>query len=342
MGITIIDIAKKAGVSPSTVSRVIADHPRISTATKARVNKIMKELNYHPNMIARSLASKSTKIIGVVVPGMAEKAFQHPFFPELLRGIGSVAYQHKYNILISTVNSLREEKEVVTQFARGGITDGIILLTSRAQDPMVAELMKMGFPFVIIGRSESKQKINWVDNDNYTIGYDLTAHLLKQGHKKIAFLGLSPGFLVTVDRFEGYKQALHNWKIPVEDWLIVESRFVSDDGYHLMKVLWNRRPDPIQPTAVVTCDDLLAFGVIRYLNEHGLKVPGDLAVAGINNVPQAAYSTPTLTSVEINAFLLGSKAVELLLTGINEEYKSYSRSIIPAELIVRESTQNTH
>ncbi|HHU51925.1 MAG TPA: LacI family transcriptional regulator [Firmicutes bacterium] len=343
MRVTIKDIAKKAGVSPSTVSRVIANHPRISSATKHKVMKIMKELDYHPNMIARSLASKSSKIIGVIIPGTAERSFEHPFFPELLRGIGTVAYQHGYNILISSVTSLEEEKDTIIQFARGGITDGVILLTSRVRDPSVAELIKMSFPFVIIGRSEQESRVNWVDNDNFSIGYELTEHFIKRGHRRIAFLGLSPDFLVTVDRFNGYKQALRDHGIPVDEELVVESQFVTDDGYHLMKTFYRHRS--VQPTGIIACDDLLAFGAIKYLNEHGLEVPRDVAVAGVNNVPQAAYFSPSLTSVEINAFSLGAKAVELLLAEVNEEYtagvphtRSYSRTIIPAELIVRDST----
>lgn len=344
MSVTIIDIAKKAGVSPSTVSRVIADHPRISSATKNKVIKIMKELNYHPNMIARSLASKSSRIIGVIIPGVAEKSFQHPFFPELLRGIGSITYQHRYNILISSVTSIEEEKETIAQFARGGITDGIILLTSRVKDPSVAELVKMNFPFVIIGRAEMETSVNWVDNDNYLIGYELTEHFISQGHKRIVFLGLSPDFLVTADRFAGYKQALHDHGIPLDVSLVIESKFVTDDGYHLLKTLYSQ--GKVKPTGIIACDDLLAFGAIKYLNELGLSVPKDVAVAGVNNVPQAAYFSPALTSIEINAFSLGLKAAEMLLAEVDKGYsageshvRSYNRSIIPAELIVRESTR---
>ena len=332
--VTINDIAKKAKVSASTVSRVIADHPRISVATKEKVHRIMKELNYHPNIIARSLVNRSTKIIGVIVPGMAEQSFQHPFFPELLGGIGSIAYNNGYKILLSNVSTVEEEKQTVKEFAFGGITEGVILVASRAQDPTVNELIKTDFPFVVIGRSENPY-VNWVDNDNFVIGYQLAEHFIKQGHRKIAFLGFSPGYMVTTDRVNGYKKALQDYGLPLEDELIVENKFDSDNGYDLMKRLLVRE---IVPTGVITCDDLWAFEAIKAITDRGLRVPNDIAVAGINDVPLAKFYNPPITSVKINAFSLGTKAFEMLQTIINSEIKSYNRSFIPAELIIRDSS----
>ncbi|HEX3048281.1 MAG TPA: LacI family DNA-binding transcriptional regulator [Bacillota bacterium] len=335
MAITINDIAKIANVSASTVSRVIAGNPRISVKTRERVLKIMKENNYHPNMIARSLASKFTQIIGMIIPAMAEQAFQHPFFPEMLRGAGSIAYQNKYNILIANVNNQEEERQTIRHFARGGITDGIILLTSRVKDPAISELQKMDFPFVLIGRSENDNEINWVDNNNIAIGYQLTQHFIEQGHRKIGFIGVSPNFMVTIDRLNGYKKALQDNGIPVNPGLIEESRFIDDNGYELMRRFLARGA---APTAIIACDDLLAFGAIKVLIEKGLRIPEDMAVAGINNVPQAEYFNPSLTSVEINPFALGAKAFELLLTAIRSEYKSFNRAIVPADLVIRRSS----
>jgi DNA-binding LacI/PurR family transcriptional regulator len=336
MGVTINDIAKAADVSPSTVSRVIANNPRIGAATREKVTKIMKEMNYHPNIIARSLANKSTKIIGVIVPGTTEKAFQHPFYPEILRGVASVAHKNDYKILISTgVTSLREEKQVIDEFAKGGITEGIILMTSRVNDPSVSELMDMNFPFVIVGRPNNDKEINWVDNDNVSISYKLTKHLIEQGCRDIAFLGVSPDFIVTLDRLKGYKKALEDSCLPADEGLIVEGRFIDDTGYEMMR---NLMEDGKKPDGIIACDDLLAFGAIKYLREQGLKVPRDMAVAGFNNVPLSDYFSPTLTSVEVNPFTLGAKAFELLLASINSDFKSFNRTIVPAELIIRGST----
>jgi DNA-binding LacI/PurR family transcriptional regulator len=335
MRVTINDIAKIAKVSPSTVSRVIANNPKISIATREKVFKIMKEMNYHPNIIARSLANKSTKIIGVIIPGTAEKVFQHPFFPEVLRGISSVAYKSKYHILIASINNLEEEKQTLQQFVHGGIAEGIILLTSKVHDQSVAELIKDDFPFVLIGKPENDIEVNWVDNNNFAIGYELTQHFIKQGHKKIAFLGVSPDYIVTLERVNGYKKALMDKGLPVDESMIVESRFIDDNGYNLMQQLFERG---MTPTGVIAGDDLLAFGVIKWITEHGLNVPQDIAVAGFNNVPLSEFSHPALTSVEINAFSLGTKAFELLLAALKSNDKSYCRAIVPTELVIRDST----
>lgn len=334
MGVTLNDIAKIAKVSPSTVSRAIANNPKISVATREKIYKIMKDLNYHPNIIARSLANKSTRIIGIIIPGMAEKAFQHPFFPEVLRGISSMAHKYKYNVLISSVSTSEEEKQTLKQFAYGGIAEGIILLASKVKDPSVAELMKIKFPFVVIGKPENELEVNWVDNNNFTIGYELTQHFIKLGRKKIVFLGVSSNFIVTLDRLHGYKKALEDNGLAVDEKFIIESKFIDDNGFDLMKQLFDRG---VNPTGVIAGDDLLAFGAMRFIYEQGIKIPEEIAVAGFNNVPLANYSVPPLTSVEINAFELGAKAFELL-KAINNDSRSYNRTIVPAELVIREST----
>jgi len=335
MKVTINDVAKIANVSPSTVSRVIAGNPRISEETREKVLKIMKELNYYPNIIARSLANKSTKIIGVIVPGTTEKAFQHPFLPEILRGIASAASKNKYKILISSATSIKEEKETIDELANGAITEGIILLTSRVKDPCIQEMMKLRFPFVVVGRPSQEDKINWVDNNNSSISYELTRHFLDQGHKEIAFLGFSKEYMVTVDRLEGYKKALEEYNIKFDSKLVVEGEFIDDTGYSLAKKLFERGK---KPSAIIACDDLLAFGVIKYLNEKGIKVPQDIAVAGFNNVPLSDYFVPSLTSVEVNAFNLGYQAFQLLMNSISSNLTSINRSIVSAELIIRESS----
>ncbi len=333
--VTINDIAKAANVSPSTVSRTIANNPRISAKTRERIFKLMKEMNYHPNMIARSLANKSTRIIGVIVTGSAENAFQHPFFPEILSGIASGAYRSGYKILISSVNSAQEEKKAVSEYAMSGITSGIILLASRVRNTSADELKQMDFPFVVVGRPENERDVNWVDNDNVRVGYDLARHFIENGRREVAFLGASPEFTVTSDRLEGYRKALIENDIPVRDELIVNGKFVDDTGYGLMKELLDRG---VRPDGVIACDDLLAFGAIRCLQEKGFRIPEDIAVAGVNNVPLDEYFAPPLTSVDVNAFSLGAKAFDLLLANMTSEHRSIDRAIVPARLIVRKST----
>jgi DNA-binding LacI/PurR family transcriptional regulator len=333
---TINDVAREAGVAASTVSRVLADSPRISSETKERINKIIQELDYHPNILARSLASKTTNIVAILIPELTEKAFRHPFFPEIIRGITAMAHKYCYNILLTSVSDVKEEKKYIKELINGGIVSGLILLASRTKDPCIAELRKSKFPFVVVGRPQIEDDVNWVDNNNMSIAYDLTMHLIEQGHKKIAFVGLTPEFVVTMDRYEGYKRALQESGIEIEPDLVLNGKYIDDAGFELAKQL----PAPrLAYTAVIACDDLLAFGIMKYLNEKGLKIPDDVAIAGFNNFPLCEYVTPTLTSVKVNEFDLGSKAFQILYSNIEGNVKSFNRSIIPAELIIRKSTQ---
>ncbi len=337
MAVTINDVAKAAKVSPSTVSRVVANNPRISEKTRERVIKVMEEMDYHPNIIARSLANRSTNIIGVMIPSTTEKAFKHPFFPEVLRGITSKAYENKYKVLISSADSIEEEKEVIRELVNGSIVEGIILLTSRIKDPSIAELRKLDLPFVVVGRPEDayENEINWVDNDNFNAGYNLTKHMIDQGLKQIAFIGVSPQYIVTLDRLEGYKKALEDNKIEIIDDLIVDGKFMGDTGDNLMQSLIDRG---YKPDGVIASDDFLAFEIIKLLTEMGVNVPYDIAVAGFNNSEIAGFFNPSLTSVEVNAYSLGVKAMDILSTSIRSDYKCINRSIVPTKIIVRKST----
>lgn len=338
MGVTINDVARAAKVATSTVSRVIANNPKISAETRERVQKLIKEMNYHPNMIASSLANRSTKIIGLVVQGTTEKAFGHPFMPEIIRGITSMAHQYGYKILISSADDLEEEKELISNLSRDGIVEGIILTASRIQDPSIAELDKQKFPFVLIGRPSDSELINWVDNDNFSVSYELTKHFINQGHRKIAFLGVSSEVIVTLDRYEGYKKALEDSGIEVNPGLVVKGKFLDNSGYDMMKRLMDIKADL---TGVIACDDFIALGAIKLLMEHGISIPEDIAIAGFNNTLLAEHSIPALTSVEINAGVLGSCAFELLYNHIQNQNMDVKHTIVPAEIIQRSSSIRT-
>ncbi len=338
MAITLDDIAEKANVSPSTVSRVISNNPNISIATRKKVLKIMEQMNYQPNIIARSLANNSTKTIGMVLSSKTEgalrKAFQNPLFPEGLGGVSLVAYKNGYNVLLTSLNKLDDDKQKIRELAKGGMTDGIIYFYPRVDDPIIEELKNANTPFVVIGRPINENEVNWVDSDIFISSYKMTELLIKKGHKKIAFIGASSSFVVAVDRVEGYMKALRDYSIPVDESLIIKGKFMTDNGYELMKGVFD---EGIIPTGVIAQDDLLAFGVIRQIKEKGLRVPEDIAVAGFNNVPMSEFYTPSLTSVETHAFDVGAKACEMLLSCIKSSYNGFARTIVPSELIIRAS-----
>lgn len=337
MRATIKDIARAAGVSPSTVSRVAAGSTRIGAETRERVQRIMKEMNYHPNVLARSLVNRSAKIIGVVIPSSAESALKHPFFPEFLRGAGAEGHRNGYSILLSSAGSPEEERMVLPKLTHGGIADGVILLTSLVNDYAVKLLRRAKSPFVLVGRPSDESGINWVDNDNRKLGEEVTEYLLAKGHRRIAVLGATSTHTVIVDRIAGYTAALERHGLKMDPKLLIESRFNEDTGYELMKWLMETvRP---LPTAAVVMDDLLAFGVLKYAGEAGVRIPEDMSVISFNNVPMAEYSRPSLTSVDVCPFDLGQTAMRILLGSFTAPAGSYSRMILPGKIVERESVK---
>ncbi|MGB9679026.1 MAG: LacI family DNA-binding transcriptional regulator [Thermoanaerobacteraceae bacterium] len=333
MNVTIKDVAKRANVAPSTVSRVIADNPRISRETKERVWEAMKELGYYPNAIARSLASKVTNTIGLIMPRSTEEAFSNPFFPEVMRGISVVAHKENYDLLISTSGNKEEEKQSVLNMVKGRRVDGIILLSSRTTDELIPWLRKDGFPFTVIGKPLDAKGVLWVDNDNIGASRLATKYLIKHGHKKIAFISGSLEYVVSLDRLDGYRLALEESNINFVRELVQQDEFSEDGGYMAMK----RILEIDVPTAVVVTDDIMAFGVIRAAIDKGYKVPKDISIIGFNNIPLSAFANPPLTTIDISTFDLGVKSAELLIYKLKKIEKQVDHVIVPVKLVERKS-----
>lgn len=336
MAVTIKDVARIAGVDPSTVSRVIADNPRISEKTKEKVLKVMAELDFHPNAIARSLANRSTKTIGVIMPHATEQVFVNPFFTEVMRGIGVSALKRGYNVLFSTGSSGEEEYKATQRLVNEKRVDGLILLTSRIGDKTIEGLKKKRFPFVVVGKPSKMEDVNWVDNDNLEAGYEATDYLIKQGHKRIGFIGGEFSYVFMGERFKGYKKALDaNGMKFYKEYLSLDE-LVEEGGYRAIGKLLQAKS---RPTAVVAADDLVAFGAIRAIKEAGLRVPEDIAVVGFNDTPLASYIDPPLSSVEIFVYDLGYNASETLINQLEESDGHKKHIIIPTKLIVRRSSE---
>ncbi|MEH7222284.1 LacI family DNA-binding transcriptional regulator [Bacillus sp. JJ1566] len=334
MAITIKDVAKEANVSPSTVSRVIADNPRISEETKQRVREAMERLGYHPNFTARSLAVNSTATIGVVMPFSASHVLQDPFFPEVIRGISVQAREHKYGMYLSAGGTEDEIFEEVVGMVQGRRVDGLILLYSRTDDRLIQYLQKIDFPFTVIGRPiNGAERVIHVDNDNIYITRVVTDYLIGLGHTKIAFIGFDGDFVFMLDRLEGYKQALSEAGIPfVKDYIVQKSALT--EGKEAIKS-FIRSVEP--PTALVCTDDFIAIELMSHFEEVNIRVPEDVSIVSFNNVLLAQYSKPPLTSVDIDIFQLGLEGASCLLEKIKNPNVLPKRITIPAKLIERKS-----
>jgi DNA-binding LacI/PurR family transcriptional regulator len=335
MTVTIIDVAKKAGVSPSTVSRVISNHPRISTATATKVREIMRELGYHPNMMAKSLVSKTTNTLGVILPRPAEELFLNLFFPEFIRGILSQSSRAGYDLVMTSGASEREEMDAITRLVKGRRVDGILLLSSRQNDPVISFLHEDKFPFVLIGRSPEYPDVVSVDNDNVQAAFDATKHLVSLGHKRIGFVSGPPNLVISKDRMEGYQRALSEAGLPSRSQWIVEGEFLQESGYRAMSMIMSL---PERPTAMVIIDDLVAIGVLRGLTELGYSVPRDISIVSFNNVAVSQLTNPPISSIDIGIYQLGYAASQTLIASIQGDSLHTNRTLIPHRLVLRESS----
>ncbi|EIT84556.1 LacI family transcriptional regulator [Fictibacillus macauensis ZFHKF-1] len=335
MTVTIKDVAKLANVAPSTVSRVIANNPRISEITKRKVREAMSELGYHPNFNARSLANRQSHAIGLVMPASADKAFQNPFFPEVIRGISTILHEKEYALYMSTGQTEAETYEAVVRMVQGGRVDGIILLYSSVDDQVMNYLMEKKFPFTLIGKPlKNENLITHIDNDNFRAAKEMTDYLLSLGHEKIGFVGGSSDLVVTIDRLLGYEKSLRIHQIPYREPYIVHEEFLKEGGQEAIRKLMALEEPP---TALLVMDDLMAFGVLSTLSEMQISVPEDLSVLSFNNVMLADFSTPALTSVDINIFQLGYEAGVCLLKLIHEPTLPPARITVPYQLVKRNS-----
>lgn len=329
---TIKDVAKLAKVSPSTVSRVISNSSKISDATKSRVYAAMKELKYKPNIIARSLANKSTKTLGLILPDTDAHNALNPFFIQLMRGISFYAQRRGYYILYSYASEKNDRLKVVKDMVDSKWVDGIILANSEDQDIAIEYLKEIEKPFVVVGRPYDSEGALWVDNDNFHAMYDVVNRLIRKGNKNIAFIGGIKNYTVTRDRYEGYKKALEGRGIELNSNLVVYTDFDEDHGYEAAKeILSNYDVD-----AFATTDDLLAFGALKAIKTLGLSHKD---VVGFNNMLLAQYFKPTLSSVEIRSEELGHHAAKLLIDYLNNNERKLYNYIVDTAFIERESTR---
>ncbi len=330
MSYTLEEIAKLAKVSRSTVSRVINNHPNVRPEVRERVWKIIQEVGYHPHAAARNLATRRTRVVGVVIPETLPKVFSDPYFPAVLRGISDTLAEHDYHLLLSLLAPLQEE-DFYRRVLRGHLVDGIIVLSAQITDPLIIRAHRDGLPVVSIGRCV-EPGVSYVDADNVEGGRMATEHLLRLGRRRVATIAGPQTRAPGIDRLEGYRSALHAWGINLRSEWIVEGDFTEAGGYIAM-----RRLLPAHPDAVFVASDLMAVGALKAIREAGLRVPDDIAIVGYDDVELAQFTDPPLTTIRQPIYELGRIAVQLLLRQMEEGVRDPQRVILPTELVIRSS-----
>ncbi len=330
---TIKDVARAAGVNPSTVSRVLSGSSRISPETHEKVRAAMKELNYHPNAIARSLHAKATRTVGLIIARPAEQAFTNPFFPELMRGIAHVLHAQGYDLMLTMADSPQEERSASLKLLRQRRVDGILLTSGRVKDKLIDDLLAEEHPFVLVGRSPDYRPVSWVNNDNVAVGAMAVEHLISRGHRRIALINGPADLMVTVDRRQGYLDALQRAGLAYRAEYELDGHFTKEGGYRAMLHLINL---PESPTAVFCTDDAMAVGALTALRERGLD--GAVALVGVNDDPLTALLDPPLSTIRIPVFDLGATAAYMLVDHLSGKADGPRQVILPSQLVVRASS----
>lgn len=331
MARTLEEVAQLAGVSRSTVSRVINDHPHVRAETRERVWEAIRKSGYQPHAIARSLVTKRTHIIGVVIPEAVTTLFTDPFFPILLRGATEACNEHGYQVMLSLFPVSADRQEIYQRSVRNAYLDGVIVASAALDDPLIPDLLRDGVPFVCVGRHPDG-RVYSVDVDNIGGARMAVDYLIRLGHRRI---GALTGRLDTAqgqDRLEGYRQALATHKIPLEEDLIVEGDFTESSG-----TIGVQRLLPAEPGAIFVASDTMAVGAMKALRQAGLEVPRDIALVSFDDIPVASAIEPPLTTVRQPIGRLAALAVEMLLDLIEHPGSGPQRIVLPTQLLIRES-----
>jgi LacI family transcriptional regulator len=332
--LTIEEIAVLADVSRSTVSRVINDQPSVRPAVRARVLQVIQEHHYAPRAAARSLASSRTNAVGLLIPGSAAFVFSDAFFPQVIQGISETCNRHGYIMMLSTVMP-EMERDFYERVLRGRHVDGVIVMSSNIDDPVLPLLMHDPTPLVLVGRHPYLRDLNSVDVENREGAVAGVRHLIGLGHHRIAAITGPQHSAAAMDRRDGYKEALAEAGITVRSDLIVESDFTQEGGRVAMHALFGLAE---QPTAVFVASDTMATGALQAARELGVTVPDDLALVSFDDLPVASLIVPSLTTVHQPLYDLGAAAAELLLKRIDQPEAPPEQIWLPTSLIVRESS----
>jgi DNA-binding LacI/PurR family transcriptional regulator len=335
MSITIKDIAREACVSISTVSKVINHAPSISDATVARVNAIMRELDYYPNLRARNFAQQSTHNIIFLTKLERDVAFTNPHMFEIMCGAQKSLADKNYVLSVISISSDAEEGDLVRKIIAQKSADGIIVHGCVINRELSSILVKTNFPHIAIGRPDFESQLCWIDTNNYLSGEIAATHLCDCGYQKIAFLGGSTSDQISAHRLQGFETILEQKNIPKNPAFIRFGDSSVNCSFEQMNEILSSGE---KPDAVICENNSIALGAVKSINAHSLSIPADIAIITFDEYPFSHVIEPIPTVVNINVFDMGLQAGSMLVRKIkNPSLQVQSYTTLP-ELIVRSST----
>ncbi|MFW6287851.1 MAG: LacI family DNA-binding transcriptional regulator [bacterium] len=334
----IYDIAKLAGVSIATVSKVINDRHDVSEETKKRIRKIMQENNYVPNSVARSLTTNKSQSIGIIFNYGHEEGLHNMFFQEIIFGMERILGKAGFDYVYFSDQKWHDDYEYdYLGKCKNRMVDGAILLGIH-KDENMSRLLDSDIPVVLIDLDFYNENSSYVMCDHRGGAVKAVNYLCKLGHTKLGVLGptdINPAII----RLDGFRQAVEEKGLNYNKEWVIETSFDEDSGYQGMKRVLSMKD---KPTAIFCQSDVIAIGAIKAIKESGLNVPDDFSLIGFDDIEVCKYITPSLTTISQKTYKLGEKAAELLLNMVNDSEKEYAPIVLPTELIERESCKRIH
>ncbi len=330
---TIKDVAKQAGVSVTTVSRVLNGTAPVNIKTKEKIMQAIDTLQYSPSIMAQGMRTKKSKTLGVLVPD-----YMNPFYHELFKYIEDAVRQEGYHMLtISTQEEVEDENSYITDLVNRNV-DGIIVCSYKGEKETITYLLQLAktMPVIFLDHFDIKQSINAVFTDGYNGIKEVTKHMIDKGHKNIAFIRPPVRYQVANDRYEGYKDAMQVARLPVNEELIYEGNYHIESGYAAAKYFLTQAK--VKPTAIVSATDLMAIGAVNFIKSQGLSMPEDIAVAGYDDIYISKLMTPPITTYRQPIAQMAQTAVQIFIHKINHPTANNRQVMLAGHLMVRRST----
>ena len=332
---TIKDVAQKAKVSTATVSLVIHNNKRISERTKKKVLRVIRDLNYRPSKMARGLVMRQTQNIGFI---LTDDHFlkTEPFYTYIFLGTEFEARGHKYYILLNTIPTVFEQDDCLPRFVKENNVDGIII-AGKVPPELISCIEPYHIPLVFVDYYPPTGDHYAILIDNIEGGRKATDYLISLGHRRIAFVGGDLDHPSIYDRLQGYQSALKKANIPLDHTIIIttEKATSRESGAHAVRQLFQQQK---QITAIFACNDAMALGALQYLTSTGLRVPQDVSIIGFDDVETGKHENIPLTTLRVPMIDMGGQATKMIVDILENKANKPHKVLIPAELIVREST----